>query len=940
MARKLNDMMLTAIRAAVRSGRDDGAPDTDLLDRYVTGHDEEAFATLVRRHAGMVLGVARRVLSHEQDAEDVCQATFVLLARKASRGLRRQSVAGWLCTTARLTALNALKARSRRTRAEAATRGQAGESYAPTPLERMTGAELVAALDEELARLPDRYRAPLVLCCIEGLSRDTAARRLGVPVGTLRVQLERARERLRTALSNRGIELGVVLLAVMLAPADSFAQAQLVRSVIAAAVRGIVPPGVAALTQGITTMTKTSLVLIAAMAAGLGLATIMGASRLSSVAATKANAREEAAQAIPPAKEPAATPDRKDQDMPAEVAGQVLDPDGRPVNGAKVYLCYSMVWWWQLSHARIDVPRPADASAKNELLSASPRVTTGDDGKFRLTLSRRDFDQAILDEGAQPAVIAVAGGYGPAWGAIGGKTANLTLRLVRDDVPINGRILDEDGKPVGGASLRVTSLGTRAGQKDKWAGPVPGLPATVTTGADGRFRLTGLGRDRNVVLQLAGKNIQHRPIIPVTLPAGSFANPKTQDAGSNLLATFDFVARASRSIRGVVKDKASGKPLAGVRMTSQETEAIAYTDNEGRYELPGMAKARHYAVTAQPPNGQLYFAAHDGVDDTPGLEPLTLDFALAQGMEMRGRVTSRATGKPVKDAVVAYYPLFPNENTKTISGYPNGPASSAVTDAKGFYRLAALRGPGVIGVVAAPRDNYANAPVTSKALADLFKDKGDHGNEKTLYADHGAVYGFIDQERFSALILVSPAQGAETATRDIALGSAVSVKGVVLGPDNKPLTGANVMGLESWSSYQFLGSGEFEVKRLVPGRTRELVFEHKEKGLGKFLTVSAERNEPLTVRLEPYGSVTGRLVDKDGKPVAGARVQMGRAGFVCPDLPEKTDRDGRFRASGLVPGQKYSVQAFREDIGWSVKFTAGAGQENDVGNIRPVKRSD
>jgi protocatechuate 3,4-dioxygenase beta subunit len=367
---------------------------------------------------------------------------------------------------------------------------------------------------------------------------------------------------------------------------------------------------------------------------------------------------------------------------------------------------------------------------------------------------------------------------------------------------------------------------------------------------------------------------------------------------------------------------------------------MTFTDQEGRYELFGLAKARHYAVTAQPPNGQLYFAAEDGIADTPGLEPLTVDFNLARGMEMRGRVTSQETGKPVKDAVVAYYPLFPNENTKGIPGYPNAPASAAITTADGSYRLAVLPGPGVIGIIATPRHAYANAPVTAKDLADLFKDKRDHGNERFLHCDHGVGHGSIDQERFSALALISPVEGAESVTHDIALMPARTVRGTVLGPHGKPLAGTNVMGLESWSSYQVLENGDFVVTRLTPGRTRELVFEHIEKGLAKLVAIPGDRTEPLTVRLEPYGSVTGRLVDKDGKPVAGSRVQMRRSGFVGSYLPDKTDRDGRFRASGLIPGQKYWLGGFREEAAWSTEFTAESGQEKDVGDVQPLKRSE
>src|SRR5262245_21471950 len=119
MAQKLGTRMAGVIRAAARDRTDEDAPDADLLARYAGGRCAAAFAALVRRHAGMVLAVARRVLGDYAEAEDVCQATFLLLARKSSGGLRRESVAGWLWAAARLTALNARKAKARRARAEA-----------------------------------------------------------------------------------------------------------------------------------------------------------------------------------------------------------------------------------------------------------------------------------------------------------------------------------------------------------------------------------------------------------------------------------------------------------------------------------------------------------------------------------------------------------------------------------------------------------------------------------------------------------------------------------------------------------------------------------------------------------------------------------------------------------------------------------------------------
>jgi RNA polymerase sigma factor (sigma-70 family) len=187
-----------------------GLSDRDLLARFVADGDQAAFAAVAARHTGLVLGVCRRALPRSIDAEDACQAVFLLLAEKAGRIRWQGSVAGWLYTVARRIARNARVAAERRARRE--SRAAVPESVNPT--DTMTGRELTAILDEELGRLPPRYRDPLVLCCLEGLAQDEAAGRLGVPLETLRSQLKRGRKKLADALAARGVELGIALLAV------------------------------------------------------------------------------------------------------------------------------------------------------------------------------------------------------------------------------------------------------------------------------------------------------------------------------------------------------------------------------------------------------------------------------------------------------------------------------------------------------------------------------------------------------------------------------------------------------------------------------------------------------------------------------------------------------------------------------------------------------
>src|SRR5436190_2218482 len=150
-----------------------GLSDADLLARFVATRDDAAVTALVRRHGPMVLGVCRRLLRHPHDAEDVCQATFLVLLRKAASIRRRTSVASWLHGVASHLAAKARA--SRRPTSELTDKASTG----PEPDADLTWRELQSALDAELRRLPERYRQPLVLCYLEGLTRDEAARRLG-----------------------------------------------------------------------------------------------------------------------------------------------------------------------------------------------------------------------------------------------------------------------------------------------------------------------------------------------------------------------------------------------------------------------------------------------------------------------------------------------------------------------------------------------------------------------------------------------------------------------------------------------------------------------------------------------------------------------------------------------------------------------------------------
>jgi RNA polymerase sigma factor (sigma-70 family) len=246
-----------------------GLSDRELLRRFAADRDQAAFAAVVARHTAMVLGVCRRTLPRSCDPEDACQAVFLLLAQKAARVRWQASAAGWLYTAARKVARNARVAAGRRARRES----RAAVPEAVPPADPMTGRELAAVLDEELDRLPPRYRDPLVLCYLEGLTRDEAAARLGVPEETLKSQVKRGRKKLADALSARGWELGVVLLAVVTTSTGAASRA--LRDSILAAEAGAPSPAATALARGaamnpLRTHAK-SVLLVAAGVAALGL---------------------------------------------------------------------------------------------------------------------------------------------------------------------------------------------------------------------------------------------------------------------------------------------------------------------------------------------------------------------------------------------------------------------------------------------------------------------------------------------------------------------------------------------------------------------------------------------------------------------------------------------------------------------------------------------
>lgn len=208
--------LLSGVRRLFGSFGQASVPDAQLLERFLKQRDQAAFELLMWRHGGLVLNLCRRVLHDEHLAEDAFQLTFVTLAQRAETIGKGESVASWLYKVAYRHAL--------RVRSQAGQRAEREEPLGdlplpgrePDPADAAAWRELRPLLDEEVNRLPEKYRTAFVLCYLQGLSNEEAARQLGCPKGTVDSRLARARERLRQRLAGRGLAMPILPFTVTL----------------------------------------------------------------------------------------------------------------------------------------------------------------------------------------------------------------------------------------------------------------------------------------------------------------------------------------------------------------------------------------------------------------------------------------------------------------------------------------------------------------------------------------------------------------------------------------------------------------------------------------------------------------------------------------------------------------------------------------------------
>jgi RNA polymerase sigma factor (sigma-70 family) len=920
-----------------------GLGDGLLLARYAADRDEAAFEALVARHGPMVLSTCRAFLKHEHDVEDAFQATFLVLVRKARSIRAGDALGGWLHRVAFRAAVQTgaeLRRRCRREAEAAAMTTLAVIHAGPEP-------DIAPLLHEELDRLPDHQRLPIVLCDLEGLTYEQAADRLHWTEPTLRHRLLKARRRLRDRLIRRGFTAGAVV-AVLEASASgarAAVPAALIRSAISAAAGGAASTTAAAVSTTIIRsllmarlkVTATGILAVAALASAGAVA--IGAGR-PEPPKTAMKMQAGAPMERHPTVGGDATPASARVEM-LEVRGRVVDPDGRPVARATIQAVYP---------------------GANRDLQPGPG-STGSDGRFfvRVPPPRHVFDSLQADAmrargGMPPWIIAYAPGFGPSKaGALRepGDSDELTIRLVEEGPPIEGRIIDLEGRPVAGARVKVARLwfarqGTLSGwlahaadrsPRNPWLGlemlpTISEIPIDATTAPDGRFRLAGLGRDRIAQVLVSGPTIATAELLILTGdgPAVSTVEPTRSMVPAQTVyhpRRFEYAAAPGRSVEGVIRDKDTGRPIAGIKLQGAAFQGPrrisapgveATTDTRGHYLLTGLPRAMAYELAIEPGEGLPY--PHFELEvpaDSRGLGPVPFDIALKRGIWVRGRVTDKASGRPVGGFVVAHA-FADNPHLREFPGYVADLSNLTLIKDDGRYEVVALPGRNIIAC-RSDGGRY-RAGVGATTIKGYDPKRAGVGGFNTI--------GMCTVDEYNVFADVDLDPRAESATVDLQVDPGRTLTVTAVDPEGRPIGGTKATGLTD-----LLGSGPyeqvsptFEVRALDPSRPRRVTVSHAGRKLAGSIDLKGGETGPMTVRLQPWGTITGRIVDDDGQPRGGLELFGIRIG-----------RDGRFRIEGLVPGRKYEASAVEGFRGIGKVFrdvTVAPGETKDLGDLKVI----
>jgi hypothetical protein len=632
------------------------------------------------------------------------------------------------------------------------------------------------------------------------------------------------------------------------------------------------------------------------------------------------------------------------------VAGRVLDPRGKPVPGAAVMV-----------HARdLSLWRPHFLARRVQIPLADAR--TDGAGRFRIDAPRTSSTQH-MEFGA----VAMAPGFGVGWVMLDPDDAQPTAEIsLRPEQVIHGRLFDVQGRPVPDVEVFVHAIRSdhpqsRARLHDRYnyrrsdgvlywwtkdARVYPAWPRPMTTDAEGRFTVRGVGQNLHAEL-----SVHHPRFALQRFPV------ETDDNAESKPVTWALAPTQIVNVRVTYADTGEPVPHSPLEVLAGRTIDESETDDAGQARINSWP-AQVYYVTAYPPEGQPYLIARGQVNWPNGALEQTLNLALPRGVLVHGKVTEEGSGKPLPAAHVQFDTGARNgeEVTMTIR-----------TGSDGSFHLGAEPKPGHL-FIRGREDDFVFQTIDSRVVRE-----GQPGGGR-LYSH---AYAALD---------LKPGMGSQEVNLVVRRGA--TVEGRVVGPDGQPVGEAWIFSrliLEprqgaymywSGSYHGKLRNGRFEIRGLAPGAEVPVYFLEPERKLGAVVNLSAKSmaGGPNTVRLEPCGSARAWLVDPDGKPVAkpvrGLNIRMvvtpgsamnahpneKEASLLFDDEDELTRVDlinyetapapdalGRIELPVLIPGATYRLIDYtmyvQGQTGPEIRkeFTIKAGQKLNLGDIRIAK---
>lgn len=972
MARESSNQALRDVRTLYAIGPVGVLTDAQLVERFLQDDGagrEEAFAALVQRHGPMVLRICRRMLGGSADAEDAFQAVFFVLARKAGALRRVEGLKSWLYGVAVRTAKEARR-RSAKQRAREDRAMDASKAVSAPDRERD---DVLALLDEEIERLPSRLRDPIMLCELEGASREDASRQLGVPEGTLSSRLSRARALLRDRLNRRGVALGAGLSAILVSETANAALPQtLADSTVSLALKfaarsataGTIP-AVYSLAEGMLKM-----ILVAKLKRTLAATVSLGAlvCLTAGVVWALENRLPDQTREAKPATSDTASKTEPQGNRPtaneAIARGLVVDEVGTPVAGVEVR---------------------ADPFTAHET-----RGVSGRDGSFAISIGRPQIDgTALLARSADgdragafqyPFGLSEESAQTPARVVLK-KQRDVVVRVARDDKgPVSGaavqaagtlRILDEarTGSD-GSARLRVPS-----DARVSWLIAVkPGEGADYAEFGDfdeaGRSKGGALGADlpASIPLTLEGGRTARIKAVDsrgAALTGVSFSlwllrkegrrshvnvasRLFTATTGSDGIATFDWLPRTSQDLtfwpnqdryahRRVMIEDGKGDLVTA---TLVRTETI-----RGRVTRLGGAPAsgiqiRAYGTGKGFDNGQAWArTVADGsyelqispgeayavyVDDKEWAAPSRLDVVVREGKPVAGIDFALTRGTLVRGTVTV--------------GAANRPVSNQ------FVRLDETGGP-------APEELREKGDRFGRDVRRQFGARTDAEGKYSIRVGPGT-YTLMGPPRTKDEKITIKDEAEVIRDFQMPRPEKGTLSGRVVGPG---ATGHGIAG----AKVEIVAANRLAVPFVViadaDGRFRTerdldrlvICAKSPDGAQGAIVEVGAEAPD-VVISVAPTATATGRLLDTDGRPAANRRADWGRRVFLdeeelismtCFAPKVITDSEGRFTLPSLVVGQEYSISLMKENLyQWAGSVRPTSADTIELGTLRAGTR--